>query len=276
MSKPTYITLENRAVIALKGEDAKTFLQGIITADAKKLSPEHPLYALMLTPQGKFLFDMFIAEASEGSLLLDIDASRKDEFLKRIMMYKLRSKVDVADTTELAVYAILGAAPTTSDNGLIFADPRNSKLGHRAILLRHSAEAFFEKSDVGKASPEEYARARITLNVADSTDMIPDKSFPLQFRMDEIGAIDFEKGCYVGQEVTARTKHRGSVRRLSYAVKGNAALPEKGTPILQQGKQVGEIFSTCGTLGIAHIESEVLENSGGNALEANGVALKAI
>jgi folate-binding protein YgfZ len=273
----TYIPLPSRAVIALSGDDAKTFLQGIVTNDVTKLSPTQPLYALMLTPQGKFYFDMFVVEAGDGSILLDVDAERKDALMKRLAMYRLRSKVEIADAGALACYAIIGdAAAEQSAHGIVYADPRKKELGSRAMLLQSDGAKHLESLGLKESNIAAYNTQRILLGVPDNNDMDAEKSFPLQFRMDELGAIDFNKGCYVGQEVTARTKHRGTVRRLSYSVKADANLPAKGTSVSLNEKQIGELCSVSGNVAIAHLESEALEQAAGAVPSVNNTQLKIV
>jgi len=234
------LLLANRSVIKIGGEDARSFLQGLITNDINKLSRDAALYAAMLTPQGKYLFDFMMYDDGEA-VLLDCEAARKDELLKRLNMYKLRAKVQIEDLPNHFVYS--------ANEG--FVDPRHAGLGKRII-----AEGKNKSGDFA-----EYQRKRISLGVPDSADFIPDKSFILQYRFEELNGVDFKKGCYVGQEVTARTKHRGTIRKSLYIVEGQGDLPQFGNEILDDGKVVGVMLGSERDAGLALCEIEAVEKN---------------
>lgn len=269
MDNACYIPLPDRAVFTLEGKDARSFLQGIITQDIHCLTPEHAIYTLLLTPQGKFLFDFFLV-VYDDKIWLDANAQRKEELLKRLMMYKLRSDVTITDVSnEYEVAALLGDRVFSNDlpeergstypfcKGVAYVDPRNTALYARAIIARDNHYQSFEAKDFQLGQHIDYEVLRIANTVPDgSHDMIPDKSFPLQYRMDQLHAISFDKGCYVGQEVTTRTKHRGVVRKSVFSVIGKQDLPEAGAPIFLQEKKIGEMRSSLGTEGIALLEVE--------------------
>lgn len=239
--------LPERGVLRLSGPDMREFLQGLVTNNVESAGPGRAVYSALLTPQGKFLFDFFIAEDAEGRFFLDCEAERAGALAKRLTMYKLRAKVEIENLTESHCVAVLWdgeAAATAPDEGSLFPDPRLAALGMRAILPRDKAEDFIVMARASHKSPLNWHRHRILLGVGDATyDFEPERSFPLELNLDELHAIDFKKGCYVGQEVTSRTKRRGSVRKrlLPCVVKG--AMPAPGTPVKAGTREVGTVFS---------------------------------
>lgn len=215
--------LENRIVLNISGEDRIAFLQGLLTTDVTKAKPDALLYGLMLNPQGRFLYDFFIQDGGD-KLLLDIPKSEKDEVIKKFNMYKLRSKVEI-DLSPLKVYASL-----KPHQGFI-PDPRKPNMGFRAMLGNAPVTEPFNT----------YEEHRIKNRVPDAEqDFFKDKSFPLEYGMETLNAIDFEKGCYVGQEVTARTHHRGVVRKGLYQYIGS--LFEKGAEVSANNNKIGIIL----------------------------------
>lgn len=256
------IPLSGRSVLQVAAADSMTFLQSLITNDIHKATQDHAIYACMLTPQGKFLFDFFICRHEEP-FWLDCAASRIEDLKKRLAMYKLRSKVDISDISDR--YEVIASSEPLPDAAVSFADPRTEKLGFRAIVPRGSIPQWI-------GTIEDYERLRISLRIPDGEkDLIPEKHFPLHFRMEEINAIDYNKGCYVGQEVTSRTKHLGVIRKSLYTVEGKGPLPPIGTPITSEGRQVGELRSSIGNLGLALLEVEAVENM--NPLLAVNISL---
>jgi folate-binding protein YgfZ len=270
MSKPEYTLLEDRAVIAVTGEDAAEFLQGLVSNDILHVGPDRALYAALLTPQGKFLFDFFIAEIG-GQLHLDCEAGRADDFIKRLTMFKLRAKVTLA-MTEFTVAAAFGAdvqaafglgtetgAAIPFGGGVAFLDPRLAAMGVRLILAPgdglHSLE--FTAAEAGA-----YDGLRLSHGLPDgSRDMDVDKSTLLECGFEELHGVDFDKGCYMGQELTARTKYRGLVKRRLFPVKIDGPLPEPGAPIDFNGADAGTIKSGAGDRAIALLRLQVIEDA---------------
>jgi folate-binding protein YgfZ len=213
--------LENRAVIKISGEDRVTFLQGLITNDVTKATSHSLLYGLMLNPQGRFLYDFFIQESAD-KLLLDVPKPYLEEIIKKFKMYKLRSQVEIA-ISPLKVYA------TSLPKPGFLQDPRCTTIGFRAML--ESAADASEPFAI-------YEEQRIKNCLPDAEqDFFEDKSFPLEYGMDKLNAIDFNKGCYVGQEVTARTYHLGTIRKGLYRYYGPTV--EKGMEITANSNKLG-------------------------------------
>jgi folate-binding protein YgfZ len=243
--------LEDRAVLALSGADVRPFLQGLITNNIENVGPGRAAYAALLTPQGKILFDFIIAEG-DGALLLDCSAAHRDALAKRLKLYRLRAKVEIEPRDHLGVAGGLTGRPAERGNG--FADPRLEALGPRFI------SAIAEMPDnVGTA--QAYHAERLRLGVPEGSDFGSDKIFALDADLDELHAVAFDKGCYVGQELTARMKHRGTARKRLLPVNGDA-LPASGT-VSAGGKDIGEMMSSYGSRGFALIRLDRLEEAAG-------------
>ncbi|HEX4572936.1 MAG TPA: folate-binding protein [Dongiaceae bacterium] len=271
-----FILARDRALIALAGADRTSFLQGIVSNDVTKASPDHAVYAAFLTPQGKYLHDIFIAAVGER-LLIDCEAGRRADLLRRLGMYKLRAKVTLAQEDGLAIGLHFGPETLASlglpaeagraraeGEGILFVDPRLPALGARAIMPRASMPA-----ETGSAG--DYDRLRLSLGVPDgSRDLPVEKAILLENGFDELHAIDWEKGCYMGQELTARTRYRGLVRKRLLPVAIEGVAPAPGTALLQNDKEMGEMRSAAGDLGLALIRLEALDHG---PLNADGARL---
>lgn len=231
MSKPFYVTLPARGLIHIEGEDRKSFLQGLVSNDVTKATAASLVYACLLTPQGKFLHDFFIHEG-DGFLLLDCEGGeRAKDLYERLLKFRLRSKVKLSVEDHHPVYAVFG------DNNSL-PDPRHASLGNRA----------FEKPALEEKPFEEWDRLRISLCVPDgSRDMKLESSTLLECNIDKLNGVDFEKGCYMGQELTARMHYRGLAKRHLYTVtlSGSAPAPFMDLP------NGGEMRSSCGNIGLA-------------------------
>jgi len=277
-----YVSLENRAVISITGDDRKNFLQGIVSNDVNKVDAKNAIYALILTPQGKFLFDIFIAEIS-GVLLLDVEKSRSVELLKKLAMYKLKSRVEISLAAEYQVpIALLGADSLKGNTGEVkafgvdgigFIDPRDAVLGSRIIGKSEKIFELLEREGYVRKPYEFYEEARVARGIPTAgIELIPEKSFPLQNNLEEFHAIDFDKGCYVGQEVTARTKYRGVVRRKLYKLEVIAGAPASDEAVIFSGNQIGEVKSVAGTCAIGLLEIEEVEKVPSGTIFTAGTA----
>lgn len=188
-----FTTLENRGLIHIEGPDRDTFLQDLITNDITQAQPGKLLYACLLTPQGKFLHDFFIHNTGEAYLLDCEGGERTQDLYDRFIKYRMRKKVQISIDQNNTVYACIG-----TDFGLV--DPRHKEMGTRS----------FEKpGDIQENTFEKWDKHRISLTIPDgSRDLIPEKSTMSEANMDTLNAIDYEKGCYIGQELTARMHYR--------------------------------------------------------------------
>jgi folate-binding protein YgfZ len=280
----------DRAVIAVAGEDRQAFLQGLVSNDTAKVSASRAIYATLLTAQGRFLFDMFIVEHG-GRYLLDCAAPRRAELIKRLSLYRLRSKVTIADADADWCVALLfgdGAAAAVAlgeesgnaapfGGGVATIDPRLPALGVRLLLPRATAPATLESLKAASDSDgSAYHRLRIGLGVPDAAqDLTPEKSILLENGFDELNAIDWEKGCYMGQELTARTRYRGLVRKRLLPVRIEGAPPAPGTPLMLGDQELAEMRSATadGTIGLAMVRLEALAKDAAPTLRAGEAKL---
>jgi folate-binding protein YgfZ len=284
--------LDDRGVLVLDGPEAKDFLQGLVSNDVRKVGPDRAIYAALLTPQGKYLFDFTIFE-KDGALLLDTERARLPDLAKRLTMYKLRAKVTVADASDrFAVAAVFGpgaiaalglpagaepGAAAAFAGGVAAVDPRLAELGARAVLPREGGAEALRAAGVEAASVEDWDAFRLALGVPDGTrDLLVDKSFLLESNFEELNGVDFHKGCYVGQENTTRSKFRGVVRKRLFRVEAEeGAVPPPGTPLMAGEREVGVMRSGRGGQGLALLRLEELE-AAGNTLSAEGARLVAV
>jgi hypothetical protein len=265
--------LDDRGVISVSGADAAGFLQGLLTNDVERLEPGEARYAALLTPQGKILFDMIVVRAGgdEPSYLIDCAAAQAADLTKRLGFYKLRAKVAIADeSASRAVAAFWEAEPPKIDGGLLYADPRDPRLGFRAILPRATAAA------IGSEHASEYEGLRIAVGAPKGgLDFAYGDAFPHDANFDLLHGVDFDKGCYVGQEVVSRMKHRGTARKRVARVKLAGPPPAPGTPVLDRELSVGALGSSSGREALALIRLDRAEDAkaAGRTLSAGGVSL---
>lgn len=253
-----HVILDDRAIISVSGPEARAFLQGLVTNDIGGLTTSTPLYAALLTPQGKVLFDFLMFER-EGSLLIDCAREFRGGLVKRLSMYRLRAKVSIETRDELAI-----AVEWDTPQGKLPHDPRLSALGGRAIVPRDS-----------KASAaDSYLDHRLRLGVPESSDFGSDRMFALDADLEELHAVAFDKGCYVGQELTARMKHRGTARKRLLPVESKTAeLPSADTELIAGGRSIGNITSRYGNRGFALVRLDRLKESGDDRVEAESVEI---
>ena len=274
MADACCVICKNRALIRLTGEDIRAFLQGLISNDVEKIAPDRAIYAAFLTAQGKFLHDFLVAEM-EGAIYLDCEALRRDDLLKRLSLYKLRSQVTLEAADDMAVVVIYGpdaipaleldaerGAARAFAGGVAYTDPRLAEMGVRAILPpANIAEAFAgERFEAGTGA--DYESLRLGLGLPDgSRDLVVEKSILLESGFDELDGVDWDKGCFLGQELTARTKYRGLVKKRLMPVAIDGPAPAPGAALLFNGKDAGEMRSAQGERGIALVRLEAFEQS---------------
>ncbi|MCE9523473.1 MAG: folate-binding protein [Alphaproteobacteria bacterium] len=274
MTEAYAIVLKDRGIVEVAGSDAASFLQGLITNDISKVGGASGIYAALLTPQGKIIYDFLISATPDG-YLLDVVAAYASDLANRLKKYKLRAKVTVADrSAERIVVALPPGKPARlPEPNILIADPRLPELGHRAILTATTAEADFRACGFDLKPQSEYTTLRLSLGVPDAAvDIPPETLFPLDCNFEELHGVDFTKGCYVGQELTSRMKHRASARRRLLPVSAASSLPAAGTLLKLHGIDIGELRGTFATKGMASIRLDRL----GNAKEANadGIAVE--
>jgi len=265
--------LEDRAVVSVSGADETSFLQGLLTNDVERLEPGQARYAALLTPQGKILFDMIVVRApgEDPSHLIDCATAQAGDLVKRLNFYKLRAKVLIADqSADRAVVAFWGDEPPSVGEGLLYADPRDPRLGWRAILPRPMAAA------IGSEHTSEYEALRIAVGAPKGgLDFAYGDAFPHDANFDLLHGVDFDKGCYVGQEVVSRMKHRGTARKRVARVKLAGPAPAPGTPVLDRELSVGALGSSSGREALALLRLDRAEEAkaAGRMLSAGGVGL---
>lgn len=231
-------TLENRAIIALTGEDAEDFLQSVITTDVPSIGAGEAYAGALLTPQGKIMFEFMIARTADG-FVIETDAGSGDAFAKRLTLYRLRAKVTIAKL-DAATVTVSWDAPPPPDAA---RDMRFAKAGVDVFRLPGAS---------GDAPLAAYAALRIINGISggaedgDATDY-----FPHDLMMDRNGGLNFRKGCYVGQEVVSRMQHRSTARRRLVTVTADAALPAAGTALSIGGREIGTLRTVEGTAGLA-------------------------
>lgn len=266
MTHASFIPLPHRSLLSLTGEDRVTFLQGLVSCDVTRAGDGQALWGAFLTPQGKFLHD-FLLFATDDRLYLDTETERRADFLRRLGLYRLRARVTITAEDSLRAVAVQGpdAGPDLGRallaglprESLVFADPRLAEAGLRVWLPGISpsdAAAPLTGAGLTERPFADWDSHRIALGLPDgSRDMVPDKALLLENGFDELRGVDWQKGCYMGQELTARTKYRGLVKKRLMPVAISGAVPEPGTLLLQQGMEAGEMRSACGQTGLALI-----------------------
>lgn len=271
--------LPNRGILRITGKDKGAFLQGLITNDVHKITPTQAIYAALLSPQGKFQYDFFMLAVpfnGEDAWLLECDRERAEELLKRLSLYRLRSDVTLENESDHFQVCVAWGADALRQSGLpcqpgvariveggvMFVDPRLGELGVRVILTEGKTQDFFARQEGKQAAVESYALHRLKLGVPEGGRDVPvDRGILLECGFDELNAIEWNKGCYMGQELTARTRYRGLIRKRLVPVRIQGEPPAFQTPVLQGGKEVGDMRTAAPDWGIAMIRLEALGNA---------------
>lgn len=290
MTTGSFVVLEERGILAIEGEDARVFLQGLISNDIEKVTDEVAIYAALLTPQGKYLFDFMIAKQDER-LLLEVEAARLQPLLQRLTMYKLRAKVNIADVSaDFKVVVLPGNAGREAfdlpeevgvalqfDGGVVFVDPRLNALGARALLPRSILPAALTDKGLIPSDINDYQAHRLQLGVPEgSQDLAVDKATLLESGFEELNGVDFKKGCFVGQELTARMKYRALVKKRLMPIAFEGTPPSAGTTIKAGDREIGEVRSAENGFGLALLRLDRLADveAEGLALYADGVTVR--
>lgn len=247
--------LPDRAVVKVAGGGARAFLHGLVTADVLQMKPSEARFGALLTPQGKIIADFFIVEAPAedgGGFFLDVPRARVTTLIERLNLYKLRAKVMIEDlSTILGVLAAWDGKGTTR-NGLCYSDPRLPALGVRVMLPPHLVAAAAAQFEATIAQSSEYDDHRIALGIpSGGADFSYGDAFPHEADMDQLGGVDFDKGCYVGQEVVSRMEHRGTARTRTVPISFEGDAPPAGAAIVAGSRALGHIGSAAAGHGIA-------------------------
>jgi folate-binding protein YgfZ len=282
--------LRDRSVIAIGGADRIKFLQGLVTNDIRRLAGDHALYAGFLTGQGKLICDLFVVEDGD-QILVEIATMLAADFFKRLAAFKLRAAVEFGEAAPpLAVAVVWGTEAATrlglepkegaAGKGVLanahcaFVDPRIAALGVRIVYpagLPVSKE--LASLEFAGAAPADYAAHRLGLGVADAAEIGGEVCYPLEANFEALHGVDFKKGCYVGQELTARMKLKGQLRKRILPVTGTVPLPPSGTPVTANGKELGALLASSGTQGLALLRLDHLESAQEGSFRAREVPL---
>ena len=259
--------LPHRSVISVAGADRVEFLQGLISNDTRKVAPDRAIWAALLTPQGRFLNDMFVADAGNETFYLETERERAPALAKKLKMYTLRSKVTVEDlgaTHEVAAAFGDDASKALGIEGAVsFIDPRLETLGVRVIVPAGQAAALLSARGFAEAPLAAYDTLRLLLGVPDgSRDLQVEKALLLENGFDELNGVDWKKGCYMGQELTARTKYRALIKKRLFPVRVEGTLPESGTLVHRDGEEVGELRSGTGDRALAMLRLDAARGDG--------------
>jgi folate-binding protein YgfZ len=273
--------LPDRGVLKVAGDDARKFLNGLITADMADVGPSHPRFAALLTPQGKIIVDFIVAEAAAtagGGFFIDCPRALALTLVERLNFYKLRAKVINEDLSEiLAVLAIWPRA--TTEYGLCYDDPRLPELGTRCMLPPHLVAKAAGELGAELVDAAQYEAHRIALGVPrGGLDFSYGDAFPHESDMDQLNGVDFDKGCFVGQEVVSRIEHRGTARTRIVPVAYDDFAPEAGTPVSAGEKPIGTFGSSAQGHGLAMLR---LDRAGeaiaaGQPLTAGGMEMRLV
>jgi len=247
--------LPDRGVVKVVGDGARNFLHGLVTADILQLTPGTARFCALLTPQGKIIADFIVTEAPAkdgGGFFLDIPRALGTALIGKLNLYKLRAKILVEDLSEgLGVLAVWDGSGTTK-HGLAYGDPRLPALGMRVMLPPHLAAAAAAELGAVLVDASQYDAHRIALGVPQGgADFSYGDAFPHESDMDQLGGVDFAKGCYIGQEVVSRMEHRGTARTRAVPVRYDGAAPPAGAAVTAGNRQVGTMGSAAGGRALA-------------------------
>jgi folate-binding protein YgfZ len=258
------VSLPDRAVLRVAGPDAEHFLQNIVTADLSDLPADVAKPSALLTPQGKILFDFLIARDGPDAFLIDVRGDVIDDFVRRLMMYRLRAKAEISKPEQMLVSAVwdLDSDPSAIDASASHVGSsaaglfRDLRFASRAVFRRYAGTA----STSGDR--RDWDRLRISEGVAESgSDYALSDAFPHDVLLDQNGGVGFRKGCYVGQEVVSRMQHRGTARRRVLIVRADRALPASGTEVTANGRSIGALGSVVGSEGLAIVRIDRVKDA---------------
>ena len=249
------ISSGNRSIVEVSGPEARDFLQGIITNDIAKTDGADAIYAGLLTPQGKLLFDFMILKHKDH-YLLDVDKSIAADLVKRLMFYKLRANVEITPVDQASVCWTADRSSPETEASISYVDPRSDKAGSRHIFLQSP------QNKPCQTTPEKWLAHRIANGLPESPhDFTYGAAFPHDIGMDQLNGIGFQKGCYVGQEVVSRIQHRGTARKRPMILVATDDLPGSPAKVEANGAGVGLLGSSFGRLGLAEIRLDRAEKA---------------
>jgi folate-binding protein YgfZ len=272
--------LPDRGVVKVSGETARPFLQGLVTCDMEKVAPGRPRFGALLTPQGKIIVDFIVAEAGAedgGGFYLDCPRALSVTLVQKLVFYRLRAKIAVDDLSgTLAVMAAWDGARET-EHALCYPDPRLPELGMRAILPPAGVEEAVTDLGARLLDEKAYDAHRTLVGLPrGGTDFAYGDTFPHEADMDQLGGVDFDKGCYVGQEVVSRVQHRASARSRVVPVVYGELTPMAGLPVMAGEKEIGMLGSSAKGRGLALLRLDRAADAlaAGTSLTAGGIEVR--
>jgi tRNA-modifying protein YgfZ len=245
-----FIHLDDRSLLCFKGNDVHKLLQGLITNSMDRLHHEGTIYSALLSPQGKYLYDFFLKQVGDA-VYCDIASTDAESLIKKLSMYRLRADV----TFEILPHMHVLSHPeyVTLEGAIHFKDPRSPQMGGRYFVS--TLPQHVDTSDA-------YHSRRIMYGIAEGAyDAIKDNTLLLEMGYDALHAIDFHKGCYVGQEVTARSKYRANIRRRIYRIEADSAFEDNVTDVIADDVTLGDRRSFSGSHALALLHSEKLQDA---------------
>jgi tRNA-modifying protein YgfZ len=282
--------LPERGIVTVSGTERIKFLKGLTTNDIRQLAPDRALYTGFLTGQGKLLYDAFVIDDGDR-VLIEITRSLADDFVKRLTGLKFRTKVEIGEPTPaLAVAAIWGAQAATligleTIEGAVgnspptgckcaFVDPRIAALGVRLVYpADRPIDAELERLGATRSSTSDYATFRLSLGVADTAEIAGEFCYALEANLEQLHGVDFRKGCYIGQELTARMKLKVGLRKRILPVHGAGDLPVVGTQVMAGTTKLGPLIATNGARGLALLRLDHLAEANQDAIRADDIGL---
>ncbi len=276
------VLLPERGVVKVAGEDARRFLNGLATSDIGKVTPGQARFAALLTPQGKIIVDFIVVEAAPedgGGFFLDCPRALSPALVEKLNFYKLRAKVTIEDLSQALGVLAVWPGKVDSEYGLSFADPRHAGLGTRVLLPPELAAEAAEDLGATPVDADVYDAHRIALGVPrGGTDFIYGDTFPHEADMDQLAGVDFDKGCYVGQEVVSRVEHRATARSRVVPIAYDEFSPIPGIPVMAGDREVGHLGSTAKGRGLALLRLDRIADAlaAGTPLTAGGIAIRVV
>jgi len=277
MSEIYFTLLDQRSIISISGKDKYSFLQGIVTNNVNNISEHNSVWAALLTPQGRYLHDFFIIKVNE-KLLLECEKNRRQDLISRLNKLKLRAEVNI----QLEDYFKVGVAwrkngeiqfpfannPQLDNNEIVTKDPRLPVAGLRLYFKTNNFSELCSRMNLQETSLGEYEDHRISLGIPDSSrDMKVEKSYLMENNFKELGGIDFKKGCYIGQEVTARMHHRSLSKKQLIPVSIKGENPPKGSIVTINDSKAGEMMTSYNKKGLVLVLLKILQSSKKQELE---------
>jgi len=282
--------LGDRKIVAVSGTDRVKFLQGLTTNDIRRLAPDKAVYTGFLTGQGKLICDAFVFQDGDR-ILVDVAATFVEDFVKRLRAFRLRAAVEIGETapalavavvwgTEAAARMDLETMEGLTGKGAIveaqfaFVDPRIADLGARLVYSADfPIEAELARVGFAMVTAADYTGHRLALGIADTSEIGGEVCYPLEANFEMLHGIDFKKGCYIGQELTARMKHKIELRKRILPVSGPTTLPTAGTPVTADGTALGPLISASSTRGLALLRIDRLADVKNDSIRAGDVPL---